>query len=455
MKRIWPGLLIGAVASALMATTTQAKVTPEQAAQLGDTLTPMGAEVAANADGTIPRWNGGQTAAPPNYAGAGTRYVDPYPDDAPLFTISAANLDAHRGQLTPGQIALFDKYPDSYAIKVYPTRRSFANPIAVYTATRQNAERAELSDDGESIHNASLGIPFPNPANGREVVWNHRLRYRDVSVRRWNNQFAVSASGEYNAVKFREDQLLLYALPDIKQPRPGNALLFLTRVVTAPARLAHSFTLIHDDLDGSKHPREAWQFNPGQEQWRRASNVAYDNYATATDGLRTHDQADMFSGALDRYDWKLLGKREIYIPVNAYRLHSAVVKYGDLIRKNHINPEYARYELRRVWVVDARVKKGGVNNLYSRRTLYLDEDSWQIALAEVYDDQDALWRVQEAHSLVEYDHPWQASVLQTLYDLPSGRYLAEGLNNEDPETAERPADPDEFTPSRAARLARK
>ena len=448
------GFLAGLMA-ALLPLLAAAKVSPEQAARLGADLTPSGAEVAANADGSIPPWNGGQTAAPENFAGAGARYVDPYPADKPLFTITAANLETYRGRLTPGQLALFEKYPDSYAMKVYPTRRSFANPVAVYLATRQNAVTAQLSDDGETLTGAALGLPFPITDSGREALWNHRLRYRDVSVRRWNNQYAVSATGEYNVVKLREDQLLLYARPDIEQPKPGNALQFLTQVVTEPARLAHSFTLIHDYLDGTRQPREAWQLSPDQERWRRASNLSYDNYATATDGLRTYDQADMFSGALDRYDWKLEGKREVFIPVNAYALHSDRVKAADLIRKGHINPELPRYELRRVWVVQARVRKGAVGNLFSRRTFYLDEDSWQIALAELYDTQEALVRVQEAHSIVAYDKPWQVPVLQVLYDLPSGRYLAEGLNNQDEETREQAFEIRDFDPARAARRARK
>lgn len=440
---------------ALLSLTAAAKVTPEQAARLGDDLTPLGAEAAANADGSIPAWAGGLTAPPETYAGKGARYVDPYPGDKPLATITAANLEAYRARLTPGQLALFAKYPDSYAMRVFPTRRSFANPVAVYVATRQNATAAELSADGESLSGASVGIPFPITESGREAIWNHRLSYRDVSVRRWNNQFAVSASGEYNAVKLREDRLLLYARPDVVQDKPGNALQFLLQVAVEPARLAHGFTLIHDYLDGMAHPREGWQFSPGQSQWRRASNLSYDNYAPATDGLRTHDQADMFSGALDRYDWKLEGKREAYIPVNAYALHSDRVKYPELLRKGHLNPDFARYERRRVWVVTARVKKGGVGNLYARRTFYLDEDSWQIALVELYDEQDNLWRVQEAHSLVAYDQPWQTTVLQLTYDLPSGRYLAEGLDNEDEAAREQAADAAAFTPVRAARAARK
>ncbi len=434
-----------------------AKTTPEQAARLGADLTPTGAVAAANENGSIPPWNGGQTGPPANFAGQGARYVDPYPEDKPLFTITAENLSSYRARLTPGQIALFEKYPATYKMVVYPSRRTFANPPAVYEAIRNNALSAELSNKGETLSGAITGIPFPIPENGQEAIWNHRLRYRDVSTRRWDNQFAVTATGEYNAVKMRIDTLFSYCQQGIKPQDLDNILFYSAQVVTEPKAQASSMTLVHETMDGVKELRRGWEYTPGQVRsaMRRSSLLAYDNFGTAVDGLATNDQVDMFNGALDRYDWKLESKREIYVPANSYGLHGDRYKYSDIIRKNHVNQDLPRYELRRVWVVDARVKKGGVSHLYKRRTFYLDEDSWQVVLVDIYDAQDQLWRVQEGHSIVAYDKPYQMPVMETIYDLSSGRYLVRGLNNEDPETSSYALEARDFDPSRARRLSKK
>jgi len=448
-------LMAGFAASFALAAV--AKTTPEKAAHLGVDLTPTGAEAAANDNGSIPPWNGGQTGPPANFAGTSARYVDPFADDKPLFTITSANVSQYSSKLTVGQLALFGRYPDTYKINVYPSRRSFANPPAVYGAIRSNALSAELSNKGETLTGAITGVPFPIPENGQEAIWNHRLRYRDVSTRRWDNMFTVSANGEYNAYKLRLDTLFNYCQQGIKPEDLGNILFYFAQTITEPKSLAGSMTLIHETMDGAKEPRKAWEYTPDQTRTspHRSSLTDYDNFGIAVDGLATTDQIDMFSGALDRYDWKLEGKREIYVPANSYRVHSDQYKYADIIRKSHVNQDLTRYELRRVWVVDARVKKGGVSHLYKRRTFYLDEDSWQIVLVDVYDAQDQLWRVQEGHSIVAYDKPYQLPVLETVYDLSSGRYLVRGLNNEDPETVSFSFEARDFDASRARKLSKK
>lgn len=193
--------------------------------------------------------------------------------------------------------------------------------------------------------------------------------------------------------------------------------------------MAGNVLLVHETLNQVKEPRAAWVYNPGQRRVRRAPNVAYDNPGTAADSLRTSDQFDMFNGAPDRYDWKLVGKKEMYIPYNNYLLHSDKLKYKDILTPLHVNPEYLRYELHRVWIVEATLREGS-RHLYKKRTFYIDEDSWQIMAADNYDNRDQLWRVSEAHSINYYEVPTFWTTLETHYDLQSGRYLALGLDNE-------------------------
>ena len=446
--------LLTLIVAAVVSAPAFAKVTPDKAAALGTTLTPFGAEKAANADGSIPAWDGGLKTAPACYKGKGTRYCDPFAEDQPKFTITKANLDQYKAKLTPGQINLFAKYPDAYKIPVYPTRRAFSAPQSVYDATLKNATSADLGGNGEALTGAATGIPFPIPGNGMEVMWNHKVRYRTAGVQRWNNQFAVTVTGDYNMVKIKEDAWFVYSTPGITPDKLNNKIIYFLQNTVDPPRLAGTLLLVHETMDQIKEPRGAWQYNPGQRRLRRAPNVAYDNPGTASDGLRTNDQLDMFNGAMDRYEWKLVGKKELYVPANSYKIHSDKYKYKDLMKKSVIAQDLTRYELRRVWVVDSTLKKG-TNHIYKRRTFYVDEDTWQIVEADVYDSRDQLWRVQEAHSFQAYDIQATLPAIEVVYDLQSARYLVMAANNEDTETVEKSFDEEFFNPANVAKQASK
>jgi hypothetical protein len=417
-----------ACALALMTTSTAgAKATAEEIARLGADLTPMGAEQAGNAAGTIPAWTGGINTPPAGYT-PGMHHPDPFAGDAVEFTITGANLGQYADQLTPGYQALLKTY-DTFKMKVYPTRRSASMPQRIYDMTRKIAATAELAEGGDGVVGAVNGIPFPIPNNGLEVIWNHLLRYRSDRASRHIAQAAPTRGGDYTLVEFDDEFDMVYSQEGQTEASLDNKILYFKQTVTAPARLAGGVLLVHETLNQVRELRAAWLYNPGQRRVRRAPNVAYDNPGTASDGMRTTDQFDMFSGAVDRYDWKLVGKRELYMPYNSYQLHSDKLKYKDILTPLHINPEYPRYELHRVWVVDATLKEGA-RHIYKRRTFYIDEDSWQILAVDQYDSRDQLWRVSEGHCINYYDVPMFWTTLEVHTDLQAGRYLAIGLDNE-------------------------
>jgi hypothetical protein len=245
------------------------------------------------------------------------------------------------------------------------------------------------------------------------------------------DQAAVERGGGYQLVKFEDEFLFNYTRADITaaELEKDNTLIFFKQAVVAPARHAGTILLAQETMDQIREPRRAWVYNAGRRRVTRAPNVAYDNPGTVADGQRTSDQFDMFNGAPDRYDWKLVGKKEILVPYNSYKLHSDKVKVSEVLKPGHINQALARYELHRVWVVDATVKPG-TSHLYARRTFYIDEDSWQILSADQYDGRGALWRVSEAHCINYYDAQTFWSTLEVHVDLQNGRYLAVGLDNE-------------------------
>ncbi|MGZ5036980.1 MAG: DUF1329 domain-containing protein [Usitatibacter sp.] len=424
-RKSWAVLAMGAVLSMPAA----AELSAGDLAKLGTTLTPMGAEKAGNAAGTIPAWDGGITKVMPSYKPGGN-YPDPYASDKPLFTIDQSNVDKYKDNLAPGQVAMIKKYSD-YKMVVYPTRRSASYPTCAYNETKECAAKAKLAEGGNGVVGCSGGVPFPIPKDGNEAIWNAELHYAgDTYAMNWD-QAAVTRTGDYALVKFEYEYDFSYGncSKPAAQREPNKKLNYL-QSVTAPARLAGQILLVHETVNQAKEPRSAWTYNPGQRRVRLAPNVAYDNPGTAADGLRTNDDFGMFNGATDRYDWKLLGKREMYVPYNSYRLSDPSLKFSDVLKPGHINQDLARYELHRVWVVDSTLKQG-TSHIYARRTFYIDEDSWSILAIDKYDGRGDLWRFAELHNENWYNVPMFYGTVEVHNDLQSGRYIAMGLRNEE------------------------
>ncbi len=423
-------LVAAAIGFTFAAGQVGAKITEAEAAKLSAELTPMGAVKAGNADGSIPAWTGGITEVPAGYS-VGDHHPDPFADDKPLFTITASNYKEYAEFLSEGQKKMFETYPDTYRMPIYETRRSGSFPQFVYDATIENATRAELVEGGNGVRNAAIGVPFPIPKNGLEAIWNHILRYRGSAIQRFGGQAAPTASGDFNVIGFDDILLMKYASEGMtpEQLEEENMVLKFKQKVTSPARLAGTALLVHETMDQVKEPRQAWTYNTGQRRVRRAPNIAYDAPGTAADGLRTTDDFDMFNGAPDMYNWELKGKQEMYVAYNSYKLHSDEVSYSDILQPGHINPDLTRFEKHRVWVVEATLKDG-LRHIYQKRVFYIDEDSWQIQVADMYDQQGGLYRVAIAYGLNYYEIPTQWSTLEVYYDLNSRRYLALGLDNE-------------------------
>lgn len=426
-------LMGAAIALALSAGSAFAVVSPQEVAELGASLTPFGAEKAGNAAGTIPEWTGGITQPPAGYKTPGQHHVDPFADDKPLFTITKANLDQYKDNLTPGQIAMFNTYPNSYQMPVYQTRRSGSAPQWVYDNTIKNASTAKLLDGGNGFSDAYGGIPFPIPQSGVEALWNHIARYRGTYIVRRASEVAVQRNGSYSLVTSQQEGMFKFYNPKGTAADLNNIMFYYLAFIKSPARLAGGSVLVHETLDQVKEPRQAWGYNAGQRRVRRAPNLAYDTPIAAADGLRTADDTDMFNGAPDRYDWKLVGKKEIYIPYNSYKVTSPDVKYKDLLQVGHLNPAFTRNELHRVWVVEGTLKSSA-RHIYSKRTLFLDEDSWQAAVVDQYDGRGELWRVSIAYLKNYYDLPTTWSALDTFHDLQARRYHVQNLDNEEPST---------------------
>lgn len=426
------GLFSFALALTVYASSSLAAVSESDAAQLGNTLTPLGGELAGNKAGTIPAWTGGLTSTPAGYQ-SGKHHIDPFAEDKPLFTITKANLEQYRKNLSEGQIALFNTYPESYQIPVYQTRRTAAAPQWVYDNTKYNALNTRLESNGNSFSNARGGTPFPVTDNAIEMLWNHIARYRGVYGMRNASEAVVQRNGNYSLVAAQQEILFKFYENQGRSEQKDNILFYYLSFVKSPARLAGGAVLVHETLDQTKDMRQAWAYNAGQRRVRRAPNLSYDAPIAASEGIRTADSTDMYNGSPDRYDWKLIGKKEIYIPYNNYKMTHPSVSYKELLHAGHINPAVTRSELHRVWVIEGTLRKGS-RHIYAKRRFYLDEDSWQIVLADEYDSRGELWKVSIAYLKSFYELPTTWTALDTFHDLQSRRYHVQNLDNEESDT---------------------
>jgi len=391
--------------------------------RLGKDLTPVGAERAANADGTIPAWDGGITQPPAGWTPQ-QGYVDPFPGDKPLFSITAANVAQYESKLTRGQAALLRKYPQQFRMDIYQTRRTVGYPRTVTDVVAANAGKVSLQGFGLKNVNGTT-TPFPIPQNGLEAIWNHLLRYLGGGVERLGHSFPVRSNGDFYKIGFNAKRIFA-ANVDGAEP---NRLFYALGYFTEPTILRGTIFLVHEPLDQVAEQRSAWIYNSGARRVRRAPDLAYDGINDGSEGMLTTDQVDGYNGAPDRYEWKLLGKREVYVPYNVYKLSDKTLKYKDIIRQSSINPDYLRYELHRVWVVEGTLKPGQ-RHIYGKRTFYLDEDSWSVLAEDAYDTRGGLWRA-ALHGLVQaYDVQVPFYRFGIYHDLNSGGYLLGGLDNE-------------------------
>jgi hypothetical protein len=417
----------GILLLAAFASHVQAKVDDAQAARLGQDLTPLGAERAANAAGTIPAWTGG--VQPPAGYETGMHHPDPYAADSVLYRVDHSNVAQYAALLPEGLRALVERHPD-FHLRVFPSRRSAANPQRIYDATRLNAVNAELIANGNGIKGASAGIPFPIPQDGMEVIWNHVLHYKGDQTHFVNNQ-AVVINGSPTYIKRDRHIYYVYNREGMTQAGLDNTSLYYKYRVTAPAKLSGTALVVQDPLDQVLAVRKAWRYSPADRRVRRLPSLAYDSLQPDTSGLATADVVDSFNGAPDRYEWALVAKREMLVPYNSYAVHQKGIPYEDIVGPRTLNPDLLRYELHRVWIVDATLRKG-FKHPYAKRRFYIDEDSWSILAVDLFDDRGELIGLQESHPISYYEVPMFNSTVETLYHLKDDNYFVDGLDNNEP-----------------------
>ncbi|WP_095156511.1 DUF1329 domain-containing protein [Pseudomonas sp. Irchel 3E13] len=401
----------------------------DQVAEIGKTLTPFGAIIAGNAEGSIPPYTGGLRQAPPGFSPDSGFWADPFQDEKPLLRINSKNMAQYADRLSGGQKMLLGKYPDYY-LDIYPSHRTAAYPQAMLDATVRNASTCNTTQDNLAVDPACRGgLPFPLPQNGNEVIWNQQLRYKGAgyTTTASSNSWVVDSQG--SVTKTAESATLEEApYYQVTQADRDPQLYYRAWALDSyPARSAGQLIILADYLDPQRQPRRAWSYTPGMRRIKLAPEFAYDTPVPNQGGVNLFDELQMFSGSQDRFDYKLVGRKEMYIPYNAYRFYFSCGQQEQFL-KHHANPACERWELHRVWVVEATLKPGK-RHVYSKRTYYLDEDTFGAGLYDAWDQGGTLYRALFLSAVQLYDKNLPYTVKNVSYDFNKGMWslLNDGL----------------------------
>lgn len=424
-----------------LASAATAAVTAEEAKKLGTTLTEWGAEKGANADGSIPAYTGGLTKPPAGWNKGADQYVDPYKEDKPLYVIDAKNAAQYEALLGAGDKAMLAAHPATFKINVYPTRRSVAYPSWVLENTIKNATTAKLVGDveGDGMSGAAPdglplpGVPFPIPKTGYEVMWNHQLSVGPAVVNHSSNGFLIDTSGGITPLP-KTSQYTLNPWNDksgqLRKQTFDAVFGFTSKLISPPSSAGVHFLnyYLPKVVDGAA--QKVWFYTPGQRRVRAAPEFSYDIPIAAYGGVMFWDDIFGTVGRMDRFDFKLVGKKELVVPYNVFGVTNQIPT-KDFVGPKHIAPDAVRWEKRRVWVVDA-VRKENARHAYSRRTFYVEEDCTCIVGWESYDNGGKIWRVTKNYTFPAYDVGGTIHVSWSINDLIKGNYAILNVGHKDP-----------------------
>lgn len=403
MKRRQFGLLAGTSLLALKLGQGTARAAADPSL-LTTTLTPLGGERAGNADGSIPAWTGGYTTLPAGWQ-PGQAMPDIFAGEQPVVVIDSSNMAQHADRLSEGVMAMMTKY--GFSIKVFPTHRTASAPQSVYDYTAKNVTTASLLSKGPAFGfaNAYGGIPFPIPDTsdpvvaGSQIMYNHLNRWAAYAFTGVVQGWAVNNGSPTLALQTNVSfDFPYYYKPDLGKTVSGREY----GAFTGPAEINGGALCVLYPLNYAANATQAWELLTGQGRVRKAPELSFDTPSSFTDGIANYDEYYGFSGSIERYNWKVIEKKEFYIPYNNNAMF--LVPAEDIHKPHFLDPEIVRWELHRVWVLEATLASGE-RNVVARRRMYIDEDTWVIGTADEYDGNNNLYKVNTVYNLLRPDVP--------------------------------------------------
>ena len=407
--------------------TTANAVLPPDPIRLKSDLTPLGAERAASKSGLVPAWTGGVTTAPAGWT-PDMAPPDLFGDQEPLFTVTVSNMVQYADMLSVGQAEALTRFGNSgYKLNVYPSARTASAPQYVYDNAYKNVTSAQAVPEGlvYGFTGAVGGPPFPilsddSAIAGIQAMWNH--------LTRWNGEFSNYVDSTIvvgNGQRYLTNAYKLLSMSKYYDPAvtPQTFSGFYNQnylEYVAPPNLVGGKFMPNYSLQPDKIQNTAYEYLVGLGRIRQAPNAEYDTPATQFGDAINYDEVYLFLGSLDRYSWKLIGKKEMIVPYNQHKLFLSQV--DDTLGLKFLNPDITRYEVHRCWVVEGHLAPGKRMTDPVRR-FYIDEDTWTILLSDLYDDQGNYWRFAQQFNEVHPQLPGTTEVAQCYYNFQESKYV--------------------------------
>ncbi|SCB21458.1 DUF1329 domain-containing protein [Cupriavidus alkaliphilus] len=393
-------------------------------AAMAEDLTPEGGVRAAGKDGAVPAYAGKQSPEAGWEWGKFRGDFWKHKNEKPLYSIDASNVDKYADRLTPGQLALV-KQKKGYRMDVYPSHRECQVPDFVAQNSKANLTGAKLDPGGEKLQTATLpGIAFPQPKTGAEAILNYIYRYHGEGLE-WPKMVTVISprpgSNEWIDVISPQHTFFPWGKPGKTTPQDVDQLSSAAffKMESPPALAGQAFV----QRQYFNKASETFYYFPGQRRVRRMPAYTHDAPVIGMENQYLIDEANMFYGTIDRFDWKLVGKKEMIVPYNAFGMYKFKDKLRDVATPDGVASANRRYEMHRVWVVEATLKPSA-RHVASKKVFYLDEDSWLALVGEDYDAQGKLWKVRESYPIPVWELGGTCDNLPfAMYDLNNGRYV--------------------------------
>jgi hypothetical protein len=284
-------------------------------------------------------------------------------------------------------------------------------PAAAYVqATERFRGQARIGPDG-SLENYTAGQPFPideidcagDPQAGVKIMWNfdHQwegdgrqtsfrytywdrgerlpIYYEGTSKLIWlSNRVEPAALAERGGYLLDEDERrkTVYGI-DVEAPFDSRGTSLLT----------YRYKSSEGPLSGAKND-DTWVYVPAMRRVRRIATAQRTDAVAGTDF--TLDDLRGFSGVIPQYEWTCLGRPSVLAPMNS-RVRAYPYEAKHRFGPSGLSFADDRWELRPA--VAVRMKPKNDDHPYTRKDLYLDEQTLVPLYAFAYDRNGDLWKV--------------------------------------------------------------
>jgi len=315
--------------------------------------------------------------APAGWDAGRKGYVDPFAGDKVLFTITKANAAQYKDKLTPGTLAMLDKY-DNFKMNVYQTRRTACYPQAVYDNVKAQAGKVELQGFGIANRGPST-VPFPIPKSGLEAIWNHTMRYLGGGIDRNYHSFpcARTATSTRSARRNTASSTRTWTS---RRTTCCSASVALHGAGDARGTVF----LVHEPVDQVKQARSRGSTTPASAAVAARARPRLRQHQRRHRGPAHHRPVRRLQRCARPLRLEDRRKKEIYFTYNAFKLSDKKLRYKETDPQEHAERRPAA--LRTAPGVGGRANlEGGQQARVRQARVLIDEDTWTVLYEDAYD----------------------------------------------------------------------